>query len=185
MVRGRRPLPTPSPAAEHYTSLMFLFGNARSAQLMAMRFYKYYVVEFFYFPDNLPCTYLPVVTSQSLIVRSRACVSSDTNVPPAGSNRRLVTGAAWPSSVHRQLPVVRSQMHMRPFSWPLNTQPSWDDMSNATQSTPGFHFLNSVPDCKSYTTMKLGPASSTSCAWPKTNINIKYNEFSILYYYVL
>lgn len=114
--------------------------------------------------------HLPVVTSQSLIVRSRAWVSSETNVPPAGSSRRLVTGAAWPSKVHRQLPVVRSQMHMRPFSWPLITQPSWDDMSNATQSTPGFHFLNSVPDCRSYTTMKFGPGSSTSCVRPKTAI---------------
>jgi len=104
------------------------------------------------------------VTFQSLIVRSRACVSRDTKEPPFGSSRRLVTGATWPLSVHRQLPVVRSQMHMWPFSWPLRTHPSLDDMSSATQFMPGFHFLNSVPDCRSYTTMKLGPGSSTSYA---------------------
>lgn len=101
------------------------------------------------------------MTFQSLIVQSRPCVSSDTKEPPVGSSRRLVTGATWPLSVHRQLPVVRSQMHMWPLSWPLRTHPSLDDMSSATQFMPGFHFLNSVPDCRSYTTMKLIPGSGS------------------------
>lgn len=119
-----------------------------------------------------------MATFQSLIVRSRVCVSSDTNVPPAGSSRRLVTGATWPLSVHRQFPVVRSQIQMCPFSWPLSTQPSLDEISSATQFTPGFHFLNSVPDCRSYTTMKLGPGSSTSCACGQRQ-NLYYSKFTV------
>lgn len=60
-------------------------------------------------------------------------------------------------------PVIRSHTSILPSSRPLRTQPSFDDISNDTVFTAGFHFLNSVPDWRSYTTMKLGLGSSTSC----------------------
>ena len=60
------------------------------------------------------------------------------------------------------IPVIRSQTRILASSSPLITQPSRDEMSRETVFTPGFHFLNNVPLCRSYTTMKLGLGSSTS-----------------------
>lgn len=60
------------------------------------------------------------------------------------------------------IPVIRSQTRILASSNPLMTQPSRDEMSRETVFTPGFHFLNNVPLCRSYTTMKLGLGSSTS-----------------------
>lgn len=62
----------------------------------------------------------------------------------------------------KYLPVIKSQTNILPSSKPLSTQPSLDEMSSETVFTAGFHFLNKVPDWRSYTTIKFGLGSSTS-----------------------
>lgn len=60
------------------------------------------------------------------------------------------------------LPVIRSQTRILASSRPDITQPTCELISNDTVLHVGFHFLNNVPLCKSYTTIKFGLGSSIS-----------------------
>lgn len=60
------------------------------------------------------------------------------------------------------LPVIKSHTNILASSKPDITQLPCELISNDTVLQDGFHFLNKVPLCKSYTTMKLGFGSSIS-----------------------
>lgn len=81
---------------------------------------------------------------------------------PVGSNFSSVTGAVWPTSTYLQLPVTKSQIKMRASSKPAITHAFVCEIDNETVLQDGFHFLNSVPLCRSYTTMKFGAGSFNS-----------------------
>lgn len=55
-------------------------------------------------------------------------------------------------------------------SRPTMTQLPAEEMAMEMMLTPGFHFLKSVPLWRSYTTMKLGAGSSTSCKGAKEEV---------------
>lgn len=105
---------------------------------------------------------LPVLSSHNRTDLSRPFLSADNRIVPVGSNFNSVTGAVWPTKTNLQLPVIRSQIKMRASSKPAITQAFVCEMDNETVLHDGFHFLNSVPLCKSYTTMKFGAGSFNS-----------------------
>lgn len=57
---------------------------------------------------------------------------------------------------------MRSHTRILASSRPDMTQPPCELISKETVLQDGFHFLNNVPLCKSYTTIKFGLGSSIS-----------------------
>lgn len=92
---------------------------------------------------------LPVLSSHNRTDLSRPFLSADNRIVPVGSNFNNVTGAVWPTKTNLQFPVIRSQIKMRASSKPAMTQAFVCEMDNETVLHEGFHFLNSVPLCKS------------------------------------
>lgn len=64
-----------------------------------------------------------------------------------------------PVSEQRQLPVTKSQTRIRASSRPAMTHVLACEMASDTVLHDGFHFLNNVPLCRSYTMIKLGEGS--------------------------